>query len=132
MARVKRRAEWQAAIRDAWLRDHPGKTVADYEIAGTCSDTVEGERACRKWVDEWHAREGNAIHRRLSDLAPALPVDPAAQSLKDETNKFYREIVRVIDNFEQKFALWFAAHEAELEQEAKGCLHDVFMLTGDD
>jgi len=57
--------EWQAAIREAWLHDHRGKTVADYEAAGSCGDTDEGHEAYRKWVDGWIAREGGAIGRRL-------------------------------------------------------------------
>ena len=32
---------WQASLRDAWLRDHPGKTVDDYELAGSCGDTAK-------------------------------------------------------------------------------------------
>jgi hypothetical protein len=27
--------KWQVAIKRAWLRDHPGKTVADFELAGS-------------------------------------------------------------------------------------------------
>jgi hypothetical protein len=32
-----------------WLADHPGRTVEDFEIAGTCSDTPEGEAAFHEW-----------------------------------------------------------------------------------
>jgi hypothetical protein len=56
---------WQAALRDAWLRDHPGKTPHDYEFAGSCGDTAEGERAMHEWYAGWAAREGEAIRRRL-------------------------------------------------------------------
>ena len=57
--------KWQAAMREGWLHDHPDKTPADYEIAGTCSDTEEGERAHNEWYTAWYSREGAAIHRRL-------------------------------------------------------------------
>jgi hypothetical protein len=56
-------AQWQAAIKRAWLADHPGKNVDDYERAGSCGDTEEGERDYHKWFDGWLAREGRAIHR---------------------------------------------------------------------
>lgn len=56
---------WQAALRKAWLRDHPGKTQNDYERAGSCADTARGERAYLKWCVEWMAHEGGVIHRRI-------------------------------------------------------------------
>jgi hypothetical protein len=56
---------WQAALREAWLRDHPSKTQDDYERAGSCADTARGEQAYLKWYAEWISREGEVIHRRL-------------------------------------------------------------------
>ncbi len=56
---------WQAALRKAWLRDHPGKTQDDYERAGSCADTDRGKRAYFKWYFEWITREGEVIRRRL-------------------------------------------------------------------
>jgi hypothetical protein len=38
-----------------WLADHPGKTVEDAEIAGTCSDTEEGEAAWAEWCQKRYA-----------------------------------------------------------------------------
>jgi hypothetical protein len=61
----RKRDVWQATLRDAWLRDHPGKTLDDYEFAGSCGDTAEGERAWAEWYAEWAAREGEAIRLRL-------------------------------------------------------------------
>jgi hypothetical protein len=57
---------WRAAIRKAWLRDHPSKTQDDFdELADNCADTDPGERAFHKWLDEWISREGEVIRRRL-------------------------------------------------------------------
>jgi hypothetical protein len=56
---------WQAAMRKAWLRDHPGKTESDYERAGSWADSDGGIAAYHKWSDEWLRREGKVIHRRL-------------------------------------------------------------------
>ena len=90
--------EWQAALRDAWLRDHPGKTIEDYELAGTCSDTVEGERAYCKWVAEWNAREGAAIHRRLFGEATAAEQTPSLQPSDDpEREQEEDELENMVD-----------------------------------
>jgi hypothetical protein len=48
LTKQEKRAEARAVrLLADWLADHPGKTAEDAKIAGTCSDTVEGE-------DEWH------------------------------------------------------------------------------
>jgi hypothetical protein len=54
------------AWRDDWLRDHPGKTLADYEVAGSCSDTDEGRAEFQKWVHEnaeWERGVGETYDR---------------------------------------------------------------------
>jgi hypothetical protein len=54
---------WQAALRKAWLRDHPGKTGDDYEQAGMCGDPHPADY--HHWYFDWMEREGEAIMRRL-------------------------------------------------------------------
>ncbi len=65
-------AEWQAAIKGAWLADHPGKNVDDYERAGSCGDTEKGGRDYHKWFDGWMARAGGDIHRRCFHDKPLV------------------------------------------------------------
>jgi len=65
----KAQDKWQAALRRAWLTEHPGKTVADYEIAGSCADTAKGEREFHKWFADWMAREGGDIERRCFNFS---------------------------------------------------------------
>jgi hypothetical protein len=48
-------------MREGWLRDHPGKTVDEYEIAGSCSDTAEGERGAKRPVRRSAEREGGSV-----------------------------------------------------------------------
>jgi hypothetical protein len=58
------------AWRDDWLRDHPGKTLADYEIAGSCSDTDEGYAEFQKWVyerSEWERGVGKTFDKAKRD-----------------------------------------------------------------
>jgi hypothetical protein len=47
---LRRKKRREAKILEDWLADHPGKTMAEARIAGTCSDTDEGEAAWCKWV----------------------------------------------------------------------------------
>jgi hypothetical protein len=61
----KAQSVWAAAIREAWFRDHPNKTSYDYEIAGSCGDTVKGAKAYHRWFDGWLEQEGRAIHRHV-------------------------------------------------------------------
>ena len=42
----RRLDKWQAALKRGWLADHPGKTAADYEIAGSCSDGGRSRNFC--------------------------------------------------------------------------------------
>jgi hypothetical protein len=80
----KRRDAWQAAMREAWLRDHPDKTPDDYEIAGSCTDTDEGERAYHEWYVEWLKREGAAIRQRVFGSAKAAKkADAPKKSWRD-------------------------------------------------
>jgi hypothetical protein len=51
-------AVWQATMQKAWLSDHPGKTVNDFEHAGSCSDTARGALAFHQWYGEWAKRVG--------------------------------------------------------------------------
>jgi hypothetical protein len=61
----KQQTKWEAALQRAWLADHPGKTVDDYEIAGSCADTDQGARAFLEWYAEWMTREGGLTRTRI-------------------------------------------------------------------
>jgi hypothetical protein len=50
LSKAEKRAEACAAkIKADWLADHPGKTVEDYELAGSCCDTDEGIAERHEW-----------------------------------------------------------------------------------
>lgn len=49
------RACHQAASR-AWVKEHPGHTVADFNHWGSCAATAEQTRHWEEWVAAWSAR----------------------------------------------------------------------------
>src|SRR5262249_37656356 len=46
----EKREAREAKMQADWFADHPGRTVEDYGIAGTCSGTPEGEAAFCEWM----------------------------------------------------------------------------------
>jgi ParB-like chromosome segregation protein Spo0J len=72
----KRKAR-EAKIQTDWLADHPGRTVEDFEIAGTYSDTPEGEAA----YCEWMRKRGYLERDALDTQSGPMPADPSPQDL---------------------------------------------------
>jgi hypothetical protein len=66
----KKREQRIIKLRDDWLADHPGKTMADAEIAGTCGDTDEGEAAWSMW---W-AQRYNGRDPLDAPVEPSVPI----------------------------------------------------------
>jgi hypothetical protein len=118
-AYMKALPEWQAAIQAAWLLDHPGKTVDDYEIAGSCSDSDEGERAYHKWFDKWMAREGDAIDRELfgyetePTLAPVTSIDHI-MTKRDAIQRAMKDLLESIKTCDDIETLVFFAKDTAL------------------
>jgi ParB-like chromosome segregation protein Spo0J len=71
--RETRKAKMQAD----WLADHPGKTIDDAKIAGTCGDTPEGEAA----YCEWMRKRGYVERDALDTPSGPMPADPSPQDL---------------------------------------------------
>jgi hypothetical protein len=72
----EKRERRAAKLSADWLADHPGKTMDDAEVAGTCSDTDEGEAA---WI-EWFAQRYKG--RDPLDAPEPAPVTGSVERLK--------------------------------------------------
>ena len=67
-------------MRADWLADHPGRTVEDAKIAGTCSDAPEGEAAWCEW-----SRKRYCGHDPLD--APSRPPPTSTASAEVSTEQ---------------------------------------------
>jgi hypothetical protein len=83
-ARGKR---WHRAASRAWVKDHPGHTVADFDHWGSCAATDEQERHWLQWRSTFNAQYWKCVMRRTSAhviavaiAALLMPTDATAQS----------------------------------------------------
>jgi hypothetical protein len=81
----EKRERREAKMLADWLADHPSKTLADAEIAGTCGD--ENLEASEKWmIERYGGRDpldcpGGAIDDAAVDDAPDEPEEDAVAEL---------------------------------------------------
>jgi hypothetical protein len=66
----------EAKMQADWLADHPERTVEDAKIAGTCSDTPEGEAEYIKWMSKRYGERDV-----LDTPSVAMPADPSPEEL---------------------------------------------------
>jgi hypothetical protein len=101
---------WWAELQKAWLRDHPGKTIDDYELAGSCGDTDEGEQAFHRWYDEWAVREGEAIRRRLFGLGAPGNVTAVAEVADQAPAESGAVVLADVEKFLGRFVVYPSEH----------------------
>jgi hypothetical protein len=109
LSKQERRIEAHAARLQAdWLADHPGKTVEDYKLAGSCQDTEEGEAEYAEW-----ARKRREVLAGLSDgtigdrcLIAAEAVEVVPPEAEDQETEAAEDpagfVVAVIKNATEK------------------------------
>jgi hypothetical protein len=52
--------DWEAPIRLAWLREHPRKTVVDWNRIAA---TKRGRKAFARWSNKWLRRQSRRLRR---------------------------------------------------------------------
>ena len=82
----EKREAREAKMQADWLADHPGRTVEDAKIAGTCSDTPEGEAARREW-----SRKRYCGHDPLATPAGPMLASAASAEVSAEDRRAYYE-----------------------------------------
>ena len=90
----EKREAREAKMRADWLADHPGRTVEDADIAGSCGDNPEGEAAWREWSQKRYSGrdvldtpakpdDGSEAEDRDTEIAdPAVIEDNVLYSLQ--------------------------------------------------
>jgi hypothetical protein len=71
--------EWQAEVRVAYVRDHPGKTAEDFDFDGDCGDTPENQAKMLAWLQAYREKNPSPLfaptkERKAKAQLPTAPV----------------------------------------------------------
>ena len=118
---------------EAWLAAHPGKTMEDFERvlppAPTGCDLDEQSTLQSTDDTDSSAEKRKAQYAEAdTELTPVPSMQGStADGLRKETNEFHQELGRFLNKYEPKLMAWLLAHQSELGDDARGCLHNGLM-----